>query len=407
MHVDRHRGEEQARQPAQREQADEAHRVEHRALEGDVPAVERGGPVEDLDGRGHGDEEAQEREDQAGIERLARDEHVVAPDEEADHRDGEEGRDHHRIAEDAAPREAGDDLRHHAHAGQQHDVDGRVRVEPEHVLEDDRVAAPRGVEQPQPEEPLGHHHQERGGERGRAQHDDDRGRVERPDEERQPPPAEPRRPLRVDGDDEVEARRDGAEPRHEDAHRGERHVGVRVERRIGRVEGPAGIDPARQQRGEDEHPARDGQVPAQEVEPREGHVARADGQRQDEVAERGRDRGDEEEPHHDHAVQREELVVGVRRHDVGPRREELEPHQRRGGPADQEEHGDGREVEDRDPLVVRGQQPGPDTVPGGEVARRAGAAGDVDRGVAHWSVSMSGDLRTRSPGGGAAERSRI
>ena len=31
-------------------------------------------------------------------------------------------------------------------AGQDHDVHGRVRVEPEHVLEQDRVAAERGVE---------------------------------------------------------------------------------------------------------------------------------------------------------------------------------------------------------------------------------------------------------------------
>ena len=33
-----------------------------------------------------------------------------------------------------------------AMAGQHHDVDGRVRVEPEEVLEEHRIAAVRGVE---------------------------------------------------------------------------------------------------------------------------------------------------------------------------------------------------------------------------------------------------------------------
>ena len=39
-----------------------------------------------------------------------------------------------------------DDLADHAHRRQDHDVDGRVRVEPEQVLEEHRVAAERRVE---------------------------------------------------------------------------------------------------------------------------------------------------------------------------------------------------------------------------------------------------------------------
>ena len=50
------------------------------------------------------------------------------------------------IAEDAFAREAGDDLADHAHARQNHDVDGRVRVEPEQVLEQDRIAAVGRIE---------------------------------------------------------------------------------------------------------------------------------------------------------------------------------------------------------------------------------------------------------------------
>ena len=50
------------------------------------------------------------------------------------------------VAEDALAREAGDELADHAHGRQDHDVDGGVRVEPEQVLEEHRVAAQRGVE---------------------------------------------------------------------------------------------------------------------------------------------------------------------------------------------------------------------------------------------------------------------
>ena len=41
-----------------------------------------------------------------------------------------------------------------AHAREDHDVDGRVRVEPEEVLEEHRVAAERGVEDADAEDAL-------------------------------------------------------------------------------------------------------------------------------------------------------------------------------------------------------------------------------------------------------------
>jgi hypothetical protein len=50
------------------------------------------------------------------------------------------------VAEDALAAEGGDHLGDDAHAGQDHDVDGGVRVEPEQVLEEKRVAALGGIE---------------------------------------------------------------------------------------------------------------------------------------------------------------------------------------------------------------------------------------------------------------------
>src|SRR3712207_8792017 len=51
--------------------------------------VHRRRPVEDLDGRGDRHDERDDREDEPRVDRLRAREHVVAPDEEAEHGDGD------------------------------------------------------------------------------------------------------------------------------------------------------------------------------------------------------------------------------------------------------------------------------------------------------------------------------
>ncbi len=133
--------EENAGHAADGEQAHEAEGVEHGRLKGDGAFVEREGPVEDLDGRGHGDQHGQQRKHQRRVVRDAHDEHVVGPDEEAEDGDGHRGKRDRRVAEDALAAEGRDHFADDAHAGQNHDVDGGVRVEPEQMLEEERVAA--------------------------------------------------------------------------------------------------------------------------------------------------------------------------------------------------------------------------------------------------------------------------
>ena len=116
----------------------------------------------------------------------------MAPDEEAEDRDRQAREGDERIAEDLLARDRRDDLADDAHAGQDHDVDGRVRVEPEQVLEQDRVAAELRIENAQTERALGHDEHERDGDHGRAENHDEAGRVVRPDEQRQPEPREAR-----------------------------------------------------------------------------------------------------------------------------------------------------------------------------------------------------------------------
>ena len=59
VYVDAQAREKQAGESADGEEADEAEGVEHRRVVGDGALVHGGGPVEDFDGRGHGDEVAQ------------------------------------------------------------------------------------------------------------------------------------------------------------------------------------------------------------------------------------------------------------------------------------------------------------------------------------------------------------
>ena len=87
-------------------------------------------------------------------------EHVVAPDEEAEHRDAEAGERHERVAEHLLAAEGGDQLADDAHRRQNHDVDRRVRIEPEQVLEQHRIAADRRIEDAEVEQPLGRDQQD-------------------------------------------------------------------------------------------------------------------------------------------------------------------------------------------------------------------------------------------------------
>ena len=97
--------------------------------------------------------------------------------------------------------------------------------------------------------------------------------------------------------------------------------------------------------GDRQHPE------AERVEAREGHVRRADHQRQDVVRDPGEDR-DHEDEDHQHRVGREEAVVGAGVDDLGARLGELGPDQHRHQAADEEEEEGGADVLDADHLVI-------------------------------------------------------
>src|SRR5208283_1562556 len=87
------------------------------------------------------------------------------------------------------------------------------------------------------------------------------------------------------------------------------------------------------------------------------------------VTQHGRHNWDEEEKHHDHAVHGEHLVIGVGLHQVALWRQQLEPNEHGEEAAEKEEHRHRNQVEDRDALVVGGQQPGFEAVPVVEIVQ--------------------------------------
>ncbi len=167
------------------------------------------------------------------------------------------------------------------------------------------------------------------------------------------------RPHHVDRRDEVEAREDRREAEDEGPHRREHDRGPR-RRRVGRVEGPARVEAAREERRHEEDGARDPEVEAHQVELREGHVLRAEHHRQHEVAERRRDARDQEQEHHHRSVEGEHLVVGVRVHDRVARGDQLRAHRQGEDPAQEEREADAGEVHDPDALVVERERPAPE-----------------------------------------------
>jgi hypothetical protein len=135
----------------------------------------------------------------------------------------------------------------------------------------------------------------------------------RPDEQRHAEPSHSGAAHAVDGDDEVQSGKDGAEAGYEYGGRRCDDVGIQIMRRQRRGEGPPGIDAAQHHRRNHHCAADNVQVPAQQVDLGEGEVARAQHDGDEEVSQRRRNGRHEEQEDHDDAVHGEELVVGIGR----------------------------------------------------------------------------------------------
>ncbi len=216
----------------------------------------------------------------------------------------------------------------------------------------------RGVEEVRAEVAVEQQH--RDGARDHRDRDDQQQRVgeDRPDEQRQARPAHPRGAHVRDRHVKV----DRAEQRGEAGEVDQVDPGVDT---AGWKVGGAGErhrrDPARlgwapEDRRVEHDAAGEEQPVGERVQPREGHVARADHQRDEVVAEARQHRHDEQEDHR-RPVHREELVVDLRADERVVRLAKLQADHQRLGAAEDEERERGDEVEDPDSLVVGGREP--------------------------------------------------
>ena len=177
VNIDCKRREEQTGQSADREQPDETHRVEHGRVVGNGTFVESGRPVEDLDRGWNRHQEAEYRKHEACVLGLTRNEHVMSPYQKSDERNGEAGKRHERVAEYALACVSSNQFAHHTHPRQDHDVNGRMRVEPEQVLEKNGISANGRIENAHVPDSLDSNQYQSDRQNRSGQHHDDCRRV--------------------------------------------------------------------------------------------------------------------------------------------------------------------------------------------------------------------------------------
>ena len=246
--VDGEGRQEDAGQPAHREQGDEAEREQHRGLELDPAAPQGGEPVEDLHPGRDRDQHGGEREERVRERTQTDREHVVAPHPPAHEADEDPRVHHHRIAEQRLARERRQHLGDDAHRRQDEDVDLGMAEQPEEVLPEQRITPCAHVEEVRAEEPVeGEQHEGHCDHRHREQEQEvhDQGH---PREHGHAHEAHPGRAHVDDGDDQVDGARERRDAEDLDAEDVEVDVVARGElvRAEGRVVEPAAVGRATQ-----------------------------------------------------------------------------------------------------------------------------------------------------------------
>ena len=371
--VERGGGGHHARQAADHEGDDEGKHPQERRVEAGPAGCQRRDPAEDLDaGR------ERHRHAGGGVEVVAEPrqpdrEHVVDPETKGERGDGEHRQHHRGMAEEGAAGEGLDDHRHEAGGRQEDDVDLRMAEPPEEVLEQHRIAAGRGREELGGDEAVcdqhaGDHHHRR---ERKDRHE--RGEEHRPDEQRDARERHAGRAHLEHGGGDVDR---GGERR--DLGKGD-HLRPDVGAVAGRI-GGAGerriFEPAEIGRDAEgvRHPqhqhAAEIQPVAERREPRKGERALAEHQRHQPDRHRLHHRHRHQEQH-GRAVEREALVVELRRHPLHVGHGELEPHVEREHAGEEQQQHHRQDVARGDPLVIDRGQEAPD-------AGRVGP-GDVQR----------------------------
>src|SRR4051812_13796904 len=113
---------------------------------------------------------------------------MVSPNKEPKDCYSQTGKRDKRVTENVLPRKVGDQFAYYAHAGQDHDVNRRVRIEPEEMLEQHRISSVGRVENSYVRQALKSQKQNGDRDNRSAQDHYQRRGIVCPDEEREPEP---------------------------------------------------------------------------------------------------------------------------------------------------------------------------------------------------------------------------
>ncbi len=189
------------------------------------------------------------------------------------------------------------------------------------MLEEDRIAADRWIEDPDPDKPLKREQQDRDRDHRCAEDHHKADRIHSPYEQRQSEPCHPRCTHRVNRDDKVQSRQDRRKSIYKDPQTDGHDVRIRKRRTVRRVKRPTSVDAALQESVDRECSTDPINIEAQQIDPRQRKVLCSDHYREQEIAENGGYGWNEEKEDHQHAVLGKDLVVRAAFQQIARRRQ--------------------------------------------------------------------------------------
>ena len=122
-------------------------RVEHGGGEANRSTPKRSKPIKGFDGRGNCDDHGRHTKGGGQNQIHSRDEHVMAPNDKTEKSDRDHGEDHCLVSEDRFAAKNAQNIAHHAHRRENHDVDLRMAKEPEEMLPEKWLPSLSGIKE--------------------------------------------------------------------------------------------------------------------------------------------------------------------------------------------------------------------------------------------------------------------
>ena len=198
---------------------------------------------------------------------------MVSPHDESKHSNRHRGECNELVTKDALLTIRSDYFVDNAHRGENHDVNRRVRIEPEQVLEQNRISTNLRREDSKAKRTFNDDKRECDSHDRCAKHDNHAGRIHRPCKQRHLEPSHPWRTHLMNRHDEVQARKDGRESGYKRRHNRKCDIRVRVDTGVWSVKRPSGVNASTNDSCESHYQRRTVDVERQQVEPWEREVS--------------------------------------------------------------------------------------------------------------------------------------